>query len=608
MDLATLLLPLLPLLLLSLPSSANLHKNKEFFRTELLYDHNPRSLNLSHVPPTTYFEVTKPIKLPHTKPCSYLVLRQDFGSTYGRPPILVDYTPPTNCPSQRFAKIVLEWKATCKGRQFDRIFGVWLGGAELLRSCTAEPRATGIVWTVKKDITRYYSLLFKNQTLAVYLGNLIDKTYTGVYHANLTFHFYPAEEHFEDIDSDTNYGPDWGNLVPGPGSPADMIIPISRNLPLNSGLWFEIENSTDFGAKQFKIPQNAYRAVLEVYVSFHENDEFWYGNPPNDYIVANNLTDTPGNGPFREVVVSLDGLVVGAVWPFTVVYTGGINPLLWRPITGTGSFDLPSYDIEITPFLGNLLDGNPHRFKFAVTNALNAWYIDANLHVWLDRKGEKTEGKLLGNISLPLLESLISNFQGLDGSFLTSAGRNISAIGWVKSSHGNVTTQNIQEFSFINGMEFGNNGRLQIVNQTIHFNESVYADKPSSSSNYTFKSFRRFPFHLYSNVVDQGNKSNRNAVCVDNVLLGFDEERTKGSGSRISVSSLKNSQSGEGYMVVNGSLVTSGLGSTREFYNYESPGFCYFRNVSSWNYTILYDDVWNKCGGTRGFDFSPKIF
>ena len=60
------------------------------------------------------------------------------------------------------------------------------------RSCTAEPRATGIVWSVEKDITRYYSLLMKNQTLAVYLGNLVTKTYTGVYHVNITIQFYPA--------------------------------------------------------------------------------------------------------------------------------------------------------------------------------------------------------------------------------------------------------------------------------------------------------------------------------------------------------------------------------------------------------------------------------
>ncbi|KAK9269010.1 hypothetical protein L1049_000778 [Liquidambar formosana] len=280
---------LFPLLLFSLfllhqplPSTANIHQTN-LLRTELLSQRTPPPDNAQL---TTYFEVTKPIKLPRTKPCSYLILQHDFAYTYGKPPVLAHYTPPSHCPSHNFSKIVFEWKSICKGTQYDRIFGVWLGGVELLRSCTAEPRSTGIVWTVKKDITRYYSLLMKNQTLAVYLGNIVDSTYTGIYHANITFHFYPAEEHFN------YYEPNLDNTAFAYSSPADLILPISRNLPLNDGLWFEIENSTDIESKEFKIPQNAYRAVLEVYVSFHEDDEFWYANLPNDYIAANNLTGT----------------------------------------------------------------------------------------------------------------------------------------------------------------------------------------------------------------------------------------------------------------------------------------------------------------------------
>uniref|UniRef100_A0A5B6YK70 Peptide N-acetyl-beta-D-glucosaminyl asparaginase amidase A N-terminal domain-containing protein n=1 Tax=Davidia involucrata TaxID=16924 RepID=A0A5B6YK70_DAVIN len=584
--------PLLSLLLFSLfllhqplSSTANIHKTA-LFRSELLSQATPSN----HAPLTTFFEVTKPIKLPRTKPCSYLILQHDFGYTYGKPPVLAEYSPPSNCPSHNFAKIVLEWKATCRGTQYDRIFGVWLGGVELLRSCTAEPRATGIVWTVKKDITRYYSLLMTNQTLAVYLGNVVDSTYTGVYHVNITIHFYPPEVHYN------SYEPNSDNSVNGYHSGADLILPISRNLPLNDGLWFEIENSNDIESKEFKIPQNAYRAVLEVYVSFHENDEFWYSNFPNEYIAANNLTDTPGNGPFREVVVSLDGMVVGAVWPFTVIYTGGVNPLLWRPITGIGSFDLPSYDIEITPFLGMILDGKTHEFAFSVTNALNVWYIDANLHVWLDKKSQKSEGKLLKINSLPLLVSLVSNFTGLNGTFLTSVSRSISSTGWVKSSYGKITSNSIQEFNYSNSMVMGNDGNSQIVNQIIDFNDSVSAKTPNSSIHLK-KSFKRFPLYLYSDSVDQGNETYASIV---NLTLGYNEERVKTAGFGFSVSSLKNLQNGQGYMLVKDNLVVSGLASTQQVYRYNgSRKFCYFRNVSSTNYTILYDSEDSTCSKRR---------
>ncbi|KAL8239274.1 hypothetical protein R6Q59_015841 [Mikania micrantha] len=535
-----------------------------------------------NTPPTTYFEVTKPIQLPNTKPCSVLVLRHDFGYTYGSPPVFAPYAPPTNCPSSNFDKIVLEWTATCKGRQFDRIFGVWLAGVELLRSCTAEPTATGIEWTVKKDITRYYSLLMTNQTLAVYLGNIVDDTYTGVYHVNVTIHFYPAEN--KNVLNSDHLHNQW----------ADLIIPISRNLPLNDGLWFEIKNSTDVKLKHFKIPQNAYRAVLEVYVSFHENDEFWPTNLPNDYVLHNNLTGYPGNGPFREVVVSLDGGVVGAVWPFTVVYTGGVNPLLWRPITGIGSFDLPTYDIEITPFLGTILDGKSHDFGFSVTNALNVWYIDANLHLWLDEKSKKTNGRFLTQNISPLHVSLVSNYTGLNGTFVTKVTRSIKSSGWVQSSHGKIVTKSTQDFNYSNIMVMTQNGDSQIVNQMIEFNDSVYAKNPSSVL--SKESLKLFSFYIYSDTKDKGNGSYSE---VANITLGFNEKKVDSLGSKSLSSVLENLQNGQGSMLVKGNLVVRGLGSTQQMYKYGDDELCYFRDVSSSNYTILYDKQGHTCSKSK---------
>ncbi|KAF3791824.1 Peptide-N4-(N-acetyl-beta-glucosaminyl)asparagine amidase A [Nymphaea thermarum] len=524
--------------------------------------------------PTVFFEVTRPIQTPKEPPCSSLVLQHDFGYTYGLPPVTVPYTPPTHCSSLDWSMVVLEWSAACKGTQYDRIFGVWLSGVEILRSCTAEPRASGIYWKVEKDITRFSSLLKQNQTLSVYLGNLITSVYTGVYHVNLTFHFYPKQD-----------GGKGMGLASKLDSPADLILPISRTPPLNDGYWFLIENSTDVEQKQFSLPRNVYRAVLELYVSFHSDDEFWYANPPNEYVEANNLTDTPGNGAFREVVVRLDERVVGAVCPFTVIYTGGINPLLWRPITGIGSFDLPSYDIEITPFLGEILDKKNHTIKFSVTDALDVWYVDANLHLWLDGRKKKTKGKLMMYDAPPSQVNVLSKFKGLDGVFNTSGHRHISATGWVKSSHGKVTTHTVQRFGYRNWMKFGNDGNAQTVNQAIHSNYGVYFTLPSSNV-YSIQLIRTFPLYLYTAAVDQTNTSYKD---VTDVFLGFDEYSFRGERFGFSFSSLRNSQAARGYMVVQGSSVTSGLGSTGEVYRYDSTEGCYFRNVSSSNYTILHD-------------------
>ncbi|CAJ1978484.1 unnamed protein product [Sphenostylis stenocarpa] len=591
---------LLPFIFLSLSlflpiSASNLHKIKRL-TTDFPSDHTSSN---DPIPPTEYFEVTRPIVLPKTKPFSHHILHHDFGFTYGQPPVLANYTPPSHYPFKTFSKIVLEWKATCQGRQFDRIFGVWLGGVELLRSCTAEPRATGIVWSVHKDITRYHSLLLspQNQTFAVFLGNVVDNTYTGIYHVDVTIHFYPfVKKRFDDV-SDSNVGASaFGGDVP-----ADLVLPISRNLPLNDGLWFVIDNSTDGGLKEFRVPQNAYRAVLEVYVSFHERDEFWYTNPPEEYLIANNRSDLPGGGSFREVVVSLDGKVIGAVWPFTVIYTGGVNPLLWRPITGIGSFDLPSYDIEITPLLGTLLDGKSHSVGFSVTNALNLWFVDANLHIWLDGKSSRTEGGVLDLVAKPLVESLVTDFEGLNGMFWTSARRSILSTGWVKSSYGNVTTSFVQDFFYNNSMVMEKDGNKQTVNQLILFNDNVHVNLPSP---FVEDTHRNLSLYLDSDELDQDDDT---SLFVSNVTLGFVVDESRSSAFGFCESSLKNVQDGQGTMVIKGNLVVRGVGETQQDYSYTSDdGHCYSRKVGSSNYTILYDKVRHSCNKRSHPHLGPK--
>ncbi|KAJ3680736.1 hypothetical protein LUZ60_017014 [Juncus effusus] len=580
MDIVSSLLFLLSLL--PLCSSSILHLHKLRLTTPRLLDSTPNSDSHS---PTTFFEVTRPIPLPETPSFSLLLLQHDFAYTYSKPPVTSHYTPPSflNDPSNP-PRIVLEWTATCKGRQFDRIFGVWFAGVEILRGCTAEPRPNGIVWSVRKDITKYSSLFYQNSTLAVFLANIADSTYTGIYHVNISVHFYFESSR---LNKKLNLN------LPAFDSPADLILPISRNLPLNDGLWFLIQNSTDIQSKKLIIPLNTYRAVIEVYISFHQDDEFWYTNPPNDYIYENNLTGTPGNGAFREVRVSLDGDLVGAIWPFTVIYTGGVNPLLWRPITGIGSFNLPSYNIEITPFLGKLLDGNPHKFGFGVTNALDVWFVDANLHLWLDPKSSKTKGSLISYKTSELKLGLNSKFKGLDGKFVINANRSISSYGWVESSYGKITTNFSQDLHYQNFIEFSNCGNAQLVRQTIQSTYTTYA-KSSDSVVYTEEMQQTFPLYLYNAIADQ--IYDRYSL-VSNLSLGFNQKQVIGDklGLGFGFGSLTNLQNGQGEMKVKGNLVTSGLGSTQEVYKYEGTDGCYFRNVSSSNYTILFDISVDSC-------------
>ncbi|KAK4348671.1 hypothetical protein RND71_031426 [Anisodus tanguticus] len=151
-----------------------------------------------------------------------------------------------------------------------------------------------------------------------------ELTVIAVYHVNITFIYYDAK------NANNNYVDNAISIaVSKLGSiddrPADLILPISANG--NSGLWFQIESESEL------------------------NDEFWYSNPPDSYIQMNNLNTRRGHVAYREVLLKMDENLVSFV-PFPVVSTGGINPLFWEPVVSIGAFDLPSYDIDLTPFFG----------------------------------------------------------------------------------------------------------------------------------------------------------------------------------------------------------------------------------------------------------------
>ncbi|RCV25196.1 hypothetical protein SETIT_5G146800v2 [Setaria italica] len=520
--------------------------------------------------PTTFFEVDRPHRPPPGSfgPCSTLLLSHSFAYTYNKPPATAAYTPPpclaaAGSRASAISLAVLEWRATCRGVQFDRIFGVWLGGAELLRGCTAEPRQSGVEWTVSKDVTKYASLLTaRNSTLAVYLGNIVDQQYTGVYHAEVTLHLYFRH-------------PPPAPPQPGLG-PADVIVPISQSLPLNDGLWFQINNGFDVGSASVVV-----RPTRSVYLSYHSDDEFWYTNTPRD------------NGPFREVNVLIDGDIVGAVWPFPVVYTGGINPLIWRPITGIGSFSLPSYDIELTAFLGKLLGGEEHEIAFQVTNAQDVWFVDANLHLWLDPRCAATTAGVVSYDAPPLDTTIAFRPEGPRNEFYyTTAFRHVSASGWVQTaSYGRITAAWTQRLGYENTNRI-QDGSLQAVNQTTDAYSGAHVADPAGVL-YSQEAQQSFALGMFVGVVNQ--TSNSSYTIARSVRLGLGEDRVAAGRSGFWSRSLRNAQDCEMDVdVEEGDAVGVSWGA-RQTYRYEASDACYFRNVTSLGYTVVSDHFDEAC-------------
>ncbi|CAK8538344.1 unnamed protein product [Lathyrus sativus] len=586
MDLHKFLSSLILLSTFSLPSHSQPHHLT-------LSQHPP----LPNVPHQESIEVTTPPFTHQPTPsCSQQILHHSFANTINTPPYSTPYLPPFDCPPP-WTRVLLHFHAKTKGEQYDRIAAIWLDGVELLRTSTAEPSDSRIFWNIYKDITKYTSLLVKsNLNLTMMLENYVNAEFTGVYHVTVTLLYYydntVTVQFNQSLISNSksksrSRSRSLVDEVKVPDSkvlkelPADLIIPVSENG--KRGFWFRLEKERELRVKRLRIPRNTYKAVLELYVSFHGNDEFWYSNPPNSYIKTNGLTTRRGNGAYREVYVTIDGEVVGSEIPFPVVFTGGINPLFWEPIVAIGAFNLPSYDIELTPFLGKVLDGRRHVFGIGVSKGLSFWLVNANLHLWLDHESSIVHANRVIHHGPKTDVQRQELFRGLDGEFHVAAEKNTLVKGWVLSSSGNVTTVVSKGFSLTNFIKFKNNGTYKIVKQVFKAKKLVKVSDIRGEVISKLRVKRKYPLRVIT--VTEPGLGDRYKL-VSNFSHGF-IERYEGKGI---MNSISNVQESKGWVNVKGHSVLHGHASTKQNYSHIDKSNCYNRNVAADNGRIVTDN------------------
>ncbi|KAJ6718093.1 PEPTIDE-N4-(N-ACETYL-BETA-GLUCOSAMINYL)ASPARAGINE AMIDASE A PROTEIN [Salix purpurea] len=466
------LFPLLLLVTTSLPLARSTSPDHFFKPSSPLLSSSPAPAPESE--PKEYFELTHPL------PSDRLTL---IMRAPGHQPFICQYNQQTSLlhpilPTTRLSPLrgpTLPSNSTSNPKGTNTIASPPYGSVAPSSSAPALlSRANkGIFWNVRKDITKYSSLLVQNYLkFTLMLENIVNDIYTGVYHVNVTLYFYkdnavevPLAFKNQNLIAPVLQLPLFGDKSMY-DPPADLIIPISAP-DSSKGYWFIIESELDVKFDKVRVPLNTRKVVLELYVSFHGNDEFWYSNPSNSYIRMNNLSTPRGNGAFREVFVTIDGKLVGSEMPFPVIFTGGINPLFWEPVVAIGAFNLPSYDFDLTPFLGMLLDGKDHVFGIGVTDGIGYWLVDANLHVWLDTASTVVEAKNVVNICPASQISRSEQYQSLDGSFEIKAEKFTRLEGWVRSSSGNLTTSITQEVRLRSSIRFRKNGTYKAVKQNI---------------------------------------------------------------------------------------------------------------------------------------------
>ena len=198
----------------------------------------------------------------------------------------------------------MNFTVTSRGRQFDRLGIMYLGDIEVFRTSTAEPTRDGIIWTYVKEMQHYDVLWHEAQKIIFDLGNLVDDTYTGIYNTTLTATFF---------------------TIPNSTSAADTILPISaRRSSSDMPSAFQVPDQA--ASVSYTLPRNVDRAIVSLAACGQSTEEFWYTNVLTSYqdTFANTTGPLSGGGPWREVQLLIDGQLAGVLWPFTIIFTGGL--------------------------------------------------------------------------------------------------------------------------------------------------------------------------------------------------------------------------------------------------------------------------------------------
>jgi hypothetical protein len=461
---------------------------------------------------------------------------------------------------------------------------MYLGDAEVFRTSTAEPTSTGIVWTYIKEMSQYNALWAEPQKLIFDLGNIITDVYTGPFNVTLTAHFSYTKN----------------------ARSADIILPISaKNSASNSSSAFTVP--TDNTTVSYTIPDTVSRAVVAISACGQSEEEFWWSNvfsqDTDDFTTT--VGELYGYSPFREIQLYIDGILAGVVWPFPVIFTGGVAPGFWRPIVGIDAFDLRQPEIDISPFLPLVQDGQKHSFEIRVTG-LNItdgtasfadtvgsyWVVTGNIFLYTGDKASSMKN------TVPLVEAPAPKFTVTRHLSQNSTGGNDTLSYSVTAER--TFTATSSDYSWSQKLSFSNYGYLnqegysQVNKQLTSGKNTISQLGSKSSSNETTFS--------YPLLVNATYGITTNSLTIDAWMeRGLEIESSGGPGISVFTfvsgpSRLHTTQSGNAtYQSVTGSSSVS-TGNTADEFNSVANGVSYSRSVNAVNGSVVSD---TQAGATK---------
>lgn len=502
---------------------------------------------------------------PSTQPCVVQLFSDVMFADFS--PKVFAYTPPADCPGP-WAKVVIQGDfSITAGRQFDRTANIWIGGANVYFGTTPEPQATvARSWHVESDVTDYSALFTVPQSGETVLGNLVNNTFTSIITGSASLQFYPLARHQH-----------------APRS-ADVVLPLSAG---PNGGTVALNTSADRLSRTFAFPSNVEQAFLDVLAQSQSNDEFWYTCVPND--VANELQSC-GSTAFREVEVTIDGQPAGVAPVYPWIYTGGIDPFLWRPIPDVETLNFTPYRVDLTPFAGVLSDGNQHQVALQVFNADGNFATTSSLLLYLDEEashvtGAVTENTIGAGPNPVVKENVTTATDGtITGTVSVTSNRKFETAGFVKTSHGKVRTEVSQSINFSNAQNFNitNSVYVQDINQktTIDSLTTTRGGGPPAEN------FAHAEYPLLLNFSFTSNPDGTFAQTTNINQQLTRQQLDSMAGSPVHFSSLLQTDAPNDTLLLNSSGALSGTqnqNSVQRYFLRDSTGVCYDRQISATN-------------------------
>ena len=497
---------------------------------------------------------------PKTTPCTVQLFQNLDFSDFN--PKFFDYTPPADCPGP-WAAVILEadWSVDA-GRQFDRTAEIWIGGTNVYFGTTAEPsHDVQRMWHVENNLTDYSPLFTIPQAGRVDLGNLVNGTYTSHLHGTAVIQFYPVAQGKQ------------------PPSSANVVLPMSGG---PTGGTVTLNTPSDQLAATFTLPPNVERAYLDVFAQSQSGDEFWYTCAPDD--VAGELYNCGSTG-FREGEVSIDGQPAGVAPIYPWIYTGGIDPYLWRPIPGVHTLNFEPYRVNLTPFAGLLSNGQPHTVALNVYNADGYFSATATLLLYLDGGSSQVTGALttntIGQPSPIIKENILNDGTYVTGTVSVFSLRGFTLEGYVQTSHGKVDTKIVQSIDFSNKQKYNVAVDGSVYDQGIQQLTSIVSATTTTQGANVIANYQQFtwPLNLGYDFTANPDGSYQQTTKLQQGFQSNELATLNGvpTHNQTSVDSVSPTDT---LMVdASGNVTTSGQANAENYQFYDSNGSC-------WNQTV----------------------